>query len=66
MKNNVIVVVITMVIMDKPVGRAVVYFHISNPYLASNLDLGVEKVGTCIRIMQTGIYNFYGLSGCGV
>ena len=41
MKNNVIVMVITMVIVSKPIGRAVVYFNISNPKILSDFNFCV-------------------------
>ena len=50
MKNNVIVMVITMVIVSKPIGRAVVYFNIANPNISSDFNFCVEKVGSRVCV----------------
>ncbi|OAV72330.1 hypothetical protein Barb7_03126 [Bacteroidales bacterium Barb7] len=47
-------------VMAHPVGCLVVYFHVARPNHAACLYLGIEEIGTGIRIPNTGVKHFYG------
>ena len=48
-----------------PVGRAVVYLHISHPQCRADTELGIEKIRTGIGVLQSGVNDFDRLSFTG-
>ena len=52
--------------MGVPVGRFLVYLHVSHPHHAADFHLGIEEVGTVVAVVQTGVYHLHEASVGGV
>ena len=57
MEHHIVVGGIAVVPVVVPVGGLVVYLHVAHPQGAVHLHLGVEEVGSCIAVVQSGIYH---------
>ena len=51
--------------MAVPVGRLLVNFDVAYPKHAVQFELGVEEVGACVGVAQSGVNHFHGLAGGG-
>ena len=64
-QHNVIVGFVLVMPMSKPVCRVFVQLHVSHPKHTADAHLGIEKIGSRIMIVQTGVKNFHSLSAVG-
>ena len=65
-QHHVVVCFVLIMSMGVPVGRFLVYLHISHPHHAADFHLGIEEVGTVVAVVQTGVYHLHEASVGGV
>jgi hypothetical protein len=58
-QNHVVVSFVLVVGVKKPVARLVVNLHVAHPKGSGNLDFGVEEIGPCIAVVQSGVDDFH-------
>ena len=58
-QNHVVVSFVLVVSMKIPVARLVVNLHVAHPESSGNLDFGVEEIGPCIAVVQSGVDDFH-------
>ena len=65
MEDDVMVGGIRLVVVVEPVAGAEVDFHVAHPELPVYLHLSIEKVGTCIVVVQSRVNHLHSLPPCG-
>lgn len=58
-QNHVVVSFVLVVGVKIPVTRLVVNLHVAHPESSGNLDFGVEEIGSCIAVVQSGVDDFH-------
>ena len=58
-QNHVVVSFVLVVGVKIPVARLVVNLHVAHPESSGNLDFGVEEIGSCIAVVQSGVDDFH-------
>jgi len=60
-EDDVVVSLVLVVTMQIPVARLVVNLHVAHPKGAVYLELGIEEIGTCVAVVQSGVDDFHRL-----
>ena len=64
-ENHVVVGRIVVVSVQIPVAGAFMDFHVTHPKRSVDFHLGIEEVGSRMMVVQSGVYDFHGLSVSG-
>ena len=59
MQDDIVVGGVELMAMALPVAGAQVDFHVAHPHLTAHAHLGVEKIGTRMAVVQSGVDDFH-------